>query len=39
MGDYLIIPFEVTKCIKCGAYNLIGENRCNACGAEMEVEA
>ena len=38
MGDYLIIPFEVKQCGKCGAYNLMGEDRCIECGEKMEVE-
>ena len=38
MGDYLIIPFEVKSCEKCGAYNLIGADKCSDCGAKMEEE-
>lgn len=32
---YLIIPFEIRECQKCGTYNLIGYVKCCECGADM----
>lgn len=34
---YLIIPFEVKECVKCGTFNLLCESVCCCCGTQMEV--
>lgn len=38
MNWYLIIPLDVRECEKCGAYNLVGDDKCSECGAKMEAK-
>ena len=33
---YLIIPFEVKSCSKCGTYNLLGDQVCCNCGTDLK---